>query len=165
MVVLSTGIRPNEGNEELAKMLKVPLSKDGFFLEAHMKLRPVDFATEGIYLAGAAHWPKLVDEVIAQASGAATRAIMVISKEFVETEGIIAAVNANRCTGCELCIMVCPFGAIDKIDGKAKVNEALCKGCGTCNAVCKSGAIRQKGFRDEQIIEVIDALFCEEGNE
>jgi len=165
MVVLSTGIRPNEGNDELAKMLKVPLSKDGFFLEAHMKLRPVDFATEGIYLAGAAHWPKLVDEVIAQASGAATRAIMVISKEFVETEGIIASVNPNRCTGCELCIMVCPFGAIDKIDGKAKVNEALCKGCGTCNAVCKSGAIRQKGFRDEQIIEVIDALFCEEGNE
>jgi heterodisulfide reductase subunit A len=165
MVVLSTGIRPSQGNEELAKMLKVPLSKDRFFLEAHMKLRPVDFATEGIYLAGAAHWPKFVDEVIAQASGAATRATMVISKEFVETEGIIAAVNPNRCTGCELCIMVCPFGAIDKVDGKAKVNEALCKGCGTCNAVCKSGAIRQKGFRDEQIIEVIDALFCEEGSE
>ncbi|MDD1755263.1 MAG: 4Fe-4S binding protein, partial [Methanomassiliicoccales archaeon] len=165
LVVLSTGIRPNEGNEELAKMLKVPLSKDGFFLEAHMKLRPVDFATEGIFLAGAAHWPKFVDEVIAQASGAATRATMVISKEFVETEGITAAVNPNRCTGCELCIQVCPFGAIDKVDGKAKVNEALCKGCGTCNAVCKSGAIRQKGFRDEQIIEVIDALLCEEGYE
>jgi heterodisulfide reductase subunit A2 len=165
LVVLSTGIRPNEGNEELAKMLKVPLSKDGFFLEAHMKLRPVDFATEGVFLAGAAHWPKFVDEVIAQASGAATRATMVISKEFVETEGIIAAVNPNRCTGCELCIQVCPFGAIDKVDGKAKVNEALCKGCGTCNAVCKSGAIRQKGFRDEQIIEVIDALLCEEGYE
>jgi heterodisulfide reductase subunit A len=165
LVVLSTGIRPNQGNEDLAKMLKVPLSKDGFFLEAHMKLRPVDFATEGIFLAGAAHWPKFVDEVIAQASGAATRATMVISKEFVETEGIIAAVNPNKCTGCELCIQVCPFGAIDKVDAKAKVNEALCKGCGTCNAVCKSGAIRQKGFRDEQIIEVIDALFCEEGSE
>jgi len=165
LVVLSTGIRPNEGNEELAKMLKVPLSKDKFFLEAHMKLRPVDFATEGIFLAGAAHWPKFVDEVIAQASGAATRAIMVISKDFVETEGIIASVNSNLCTGCELCIQVCPFGAIDKVEGKAKVNEALCKGCGTCNAVCKSGAIRQKGFKDEQIIEAIDALFCEEGIE
>ncbi len=165
LVVLSTGIRPNQGNEDLAKMLKVPLSKDGFFLEAHMKLRPVDFATEGVFLAGAAHWPKFVDEVIAQASGAATRATMVIAKEFVETEGIIAAVNPNKCTGCELCIQVCPFTAIDKVDGKAKVNEALCKGCGTCNAVCKSGAIRQKGFRDEQIIEVIDALFCEEGSE
>ncbi|HXZ23948.1 MAG TPA: FAD-dependent oxidoreductase, partial [Methanomassiliicoccales archaeon] len=165
MVVLSTGIVPNKGNEELAKMLKVPLSKDGFFLEAHMKLRPVDFATEGVFLAGAAHWPKFVDEVIAQASGAATRATMVISKEFVETEGIIAFVSVNKCTGCELCIQVCPFGAIDKIDGKAKVNEALCKGCGTCNAVCKSGAIKQRGFRDEQMIEVLDALFCEEGSE
>ncbi len=165
IVVLSTGIRPHQGNEELAKMLKVPISKDGFFLEAHMKLRPLDFATEGVFLAGAAHWPKFVDEVIVQASGAATRAAIIISKDFVETEGIIAAVNANKCTGCELCIQVCPFGAIDKVDGKAKINEALCKGCGTCNAVCKSGAIRQKGFRDEQIIEAIDALFCEEGNE
>jgi heterodisulfide reductase subunit A len=165
LLVLSAGITPNEGNEELAKMLKVPLSKDGFFLEAHMKLRPVDFATEGIFLAGAAHWPKFIDEVIAQASGAATRACMVISKDEIEAEGITASVNPNRCTGCELCIQVCPFGAIEKIDSKAKVNEALCKGCGTCNAVCKSGAIQQKGFRDEQLIEVIDALFCEEGNE
>jgi heterodisulfide reductase subunit A len=165
LLVLSAGITPNEGNEELAKMLKVPLSKDGFFLEAHMKLRPVDFATEGVFLCGTAHSPRFIDETISQALGAAARACMVISKDEIEAEGITASVNPNRCTGCELCIQVCPFGAIEKIDSKAKVNEALCKGCGTCNAVCKSGAIQQKGFRDEQLIEVIDALFCEEGNE
>jgi heterodisulfide reductase subunit A len=165
LLVLSVGIRPNEGNEELAKMLKVPLSRDGFFLEAHMKLRPVDFSTEGVYLCGTAHSPRFVDESISQALGAAARACIVLSKDEIEVEGITASVNPNRCTGCELCILVCPFGAIEKIDNKAKVNEALCKGCGTCNAVCKSGAIQQKGFQDEQIIEVIDALFCEEGNE
>ena len=165
LLVLSVGIRPNEGNEALAMMLKVPLSKDRFFLEAHMKLRPVDFATEGVFLCGLAHSPRFIDETISQALGASTRACMVISKDEIEVEGITATVNANRCTGCELCIQVCPFGAIDKVDNKAKVNEALCKGCGTCNAVCKSGAIQQKGFQDEQLIEVIDALFCEEGNE
>jgi len=164
LLVLSAGIIPNEGNEELAMMLKVPLSKDKFFLEAHMKLRPVDFATEGVYLCGTAHSPRFIDETISQALGAAARACMVLSKDEIEAEGITASVNPNRCTGCELCIQVCPFGAIEKIDSKAKVNEALCKGCGTCNAVCKSGAIQQKGFRDEQIIEVIDALFSEEGN-
>ncbi len=165
LLVLSVGVRPNEGNEALAMMLKVPLSKDRFFLEAHMKLRPVDFATEGVFLCGLAHSPRFIDETISQALGAAARATMVISKDEIEVEGITATVNANRCTGCELCIQVCPFGAIDKIDNKAKVNEALCKGCGTCNAVCKSGAIQQKGFQDEQLIEAIDALFCEEGEE
>jgi len=165
LLVLSVGIRPNEGNEELAKMLKIPLSRDRFFLEAHMKLRPVDFATEGVYLCGTAHSPRFIDESISQALGAAARACMVLSKNEIEAEGITASVNPNVCTGCELCIQVCPFGAIEKIEGKAKVNEALCKGCGTCNAVCKSGAIQQKGFRDEQLIEVIDALFCAEGNE
>ena len=165
LLVLSVGIRPNAGNESLAMMLKVPLSRDGYFLEAHMKLRPVDFATEGVYLCGTAHSPRFVDETISQALGAAARACMVLSRNEIEVEGIIAAVNPNRCTGCELCIQVCPFGAIEKIDAKAKVNEALCKGCGTCNAVCKSGAIQQRGFQDEQIIEAIDAMFCEEGNE
>ncbi|MDD1743027.1 MAG: 4Fe-4S binding protein, partial [Methanomassiliicoccales archaeon] len=165
LLVLSVGIRPNEGNEELATMLKIPLSRDRFFLEAHMKLRPVDFATEGVYLCGTAHSPRFIDESISQALAAAARACIVLSKNEIEAEGITATVNASRCTGCELCIQVCPFGAIEKVDSKAKVNEALCKGCGTCNAVCKSGAIQQKGFRDEQLIEVIDALFCEEGNE
>ena len=168
LLVLSAGITPNEGNEELAKMLKVPLSKDGFFLEAHMKLRPVDFATEGIFLAGAAHWPKFIDETIAQASGAATRAVTIISKDFLETEGIIAAVNEMVCNGCGVCEPVCEYKAItivkdpsnpDKL--KAVVNEGLCKGCGTCVAACPSAAMEQKGFKDAQMYAMIDAALQE----
>jgi heterodisulfide reductase subunit A len=164
LLVLSVGIRPNEGNETLAKMLKVPLSKDGFFLEAHMKLRPVDFATEGIFLAGSAHWPKFVDEVIAQASGAATRAMTIISKEELETEGIIAAVNEDICDGCGICEPVCEYKAIQTVKVsdnpeklKVTVNEGLCKGCGACVASCPSGAMEQKGFKSSQVIAMIDS--------
>ena len=164
LLVLSVGIRPNEDNEELAKMLKVPLSKDGFFLEAHMKLRPVDFATEGIFLAGAAHWPKFVDEVIAQASGAATRAMTIISKDYLETEGIIAAVNEMVCNGCGICEPICEYKAITLVKDekdpekiKALINEGLCKGCGACVAACPSGAMEQKGFKNEQMYAMIDA--------
>ncbi len=168
LVVLSAGVRPNEGNEELAKLLKVPLNKDGFFLEAHMKLRPVDFATEGIFLAGAAHWPKFVDEVIAQADGAATRAMTIISKDRLETEGIIAAVNEMVCNGCGVCEPVCEYKAITLVKDdknpektKALVNEGLCKGCGACVAACPSGAMEQKGFKNEQMYAMIDAALCE----
>jgi len=164
LLVLSVGIRPNEDNEELAKMLKVPLSKDGFFLEAHMKLRPVDFATEGVFLAGAAHWPKFVDEVIAQASGAATRAMTIISKDYLETEGIIAAVNEMVCNGCGICEPICEYKAITLVKDeknpekiKALINEGLCKGCGACVAACPSGAMEQKGFKNEQMYAMIDA--------
>jgi heterodisulfide reductase subunit A len=163
-VVLSTGIRPYHDNEDLAKALKVPLSKDGYFLEAHMKLRPVDFATNGVYLAGLAHWPKFMDETIAQASGAAARAMTIISRDYLETEGIIAAVNEMVCNGCGICEPVCEYKAItivkdpsnpDKL--KAMVNEGLCKACGTCVAACPSGAMEQKGFKNAQMYAIIDA--------
>jgi len=164
LLVLSAGIRPNQDNEELAKMLKVPTSKDGFFLEAHMKLRPVDFATEGVFLAGLAHWPKFVDESIAQAAGAAARALTVISKGELETEGIIAAVNEDLCDGCGICESVCEYKAIEivTVEGtfdqkRATVNEGLCKGCGCCVAACPSGAMEQKGFKTDQMIAMIDA--------
>jgi heterodisulfide reductase subunit A len=164
LLVLSTGIRPNHDNEELAKMLKVPLSKDGYFLEAHMKLRPVDFATNGIYLAGLAHWPKFMDECIAQASGAAARAMTIISKEYLETQGIIAAVNDIICDGCGICEPVCEYKAISIVKDpkdpeklQAIINEGLCMGCGTCVAACPSGAMEQKGFKNQQIIAQIDA--------
>jgi len=165
LLVLSTGTRPNPDNEHLAKLVKVPLSKDGYFLEAHMKLRPVDFATNGVYLAGIAHWPKFIDETIAQASGAAARAITIISKEFLETQGIIAAVNDMVCDGCGVCEPVCEYRAITIVGSdskdpsklKAVVNEGLCMGCGTCVAACPSGALEQKGFKTNQILAQIDA--------
>jgi heterodisulfide reductase subunit A len=165
LVVLSTGTRPNPDNEHLAKLVKVPLSKDGFFLEAHMKLRPVDFATNGVYLAGIAHWPKFIDETIAQASGAAARAMTIISKEFLETQGIIAAINDMVCDGCGICEPVCEYRAITIVGSdsndpsklKAVVNEGLCMGCGTCVAACPSGALEQKGFKTSQILAQIDA--------
>ncbi len=164
ILVLSVGIRPNEDNVELAKMCKVPLSKDKYFLEAHMKLRPVDFATSGIYLAGLAHWPKFIDESIAQASGAAARAMTIISKPYLETQGIIAAVNEMVCNGCGICEPVCEYRAITIVGDpdnpekrKAVVNESLCMGCGTCVAACPSGALEQKGFKNNQMYAQIDA--------
>ncbi len=168
MVVLSTGIRPHEDNEELAKMLKVPLSKDKFFLEAHMKLRPVDFATNGVYLSGLAHWPKFTDEAIAQASGAAARAMTIISKPELKSEGVIAAVNEDLCDGCAICEPVCEYKSITIVQDpknpekkKAIVNEGLCKGCGCCVAACPSGAMEQRGFKNSQIIAAIDAALEE----
>ena len=146
--------------------MKVCGSKDGYFLEAHMKLRPVDFATEGIYLAGLAHWPKFIDEVIAQASGAAARAMTIISKDQLETEGIIAAVNEDVCNGCGICDPVCEYKAIVIVQDpsnpdkrKAVINEGLCKGCGACVAACPSGAMEQKGFKNDQMYAMIDAVF------
>ena len=169
LLVLSAGIRPHHSNEDLAKMLKVPLSKDKYFLEAHMKLRPVDFATNGIYLAGLAHWPKFTDEAIAQASGAAARAMTIISKPQLRSEGIIAAVNEDLCDGCAICEPVCEYKAITIVADpknpekkKAIVNEGLCKGCGCCVAACPSGSMEQRGFKTTQIIAAIDAALEEE---
>jgi len=129
-----------------------------------MKLRPVDFATSGVYLAGLAHWPKFIDETIAQASGAASRAMTIISKQYLETQGIIAAVNEMVCNGCGVCEPVCEYRAITIVGDpanpdkrKAVINEGLCMGCGTCVAACPSGALEQKGFKNNQILAQIDA--------
>jgi heterodisulfide reductase subunit A len=161
LVVLTVPVVPNIDSLELAKQLKVPLSKDRFFLEAHMKLRPVDFATEGIFIAGTAHWPKFAKECVDQAYAAVSRASTVLSKSTIEGEGIVSTVNACKCTGCGLCVDVCPFGAIDVSTGEAIVNEALCKGCGGCVVTCPSGAIQQKNLKDEQIIEMIKSAVIE----
>ena len=160
-VVLSVPMIPNPTNQDIAKMLKVPLSKDGFFLEAHMKLRPVDFATDGIFIAGSAQWPKFADECIAQAYAAVSRACTVLSKASIEGEGIVPAVDTYRCTGCGLCAAVCVTNAIDVSTGVAVINEALCKGCGSCVGTCPSGAIQQKHLRDDQIIEMIKSAVSE----
>jgi len=165
IVVLSAAIVPNPGNKHLAEMLKVPLTKDGFFLEAHMKLRPVDFATDGVFLCGMAHSPKYVDESIAQACAAVARATTVLSKKTLEMEGIVANVTEDLCSGCRVCEHLCPYSAIEmkEKDGKliAHILEALCKGCGTCGAACPYNAIILGHFTTEQILAQIDAALLE----
>jgi heterodisulfide reductase subunit A len=160
LLVLSAGIEPNKDNRELSQLLKVPLDADGFFLEAHVKLRPVDFATEGVFVCGLAHYPKYLAESIAQARAAASRAATILSKSEIEAEGKVAAVDAARCSGCGACLEVCAYKAIDldPVLRIAVVNEATCKGCGTCAATCRAGAIDLKGFRDDQILEAVNAI-------
>ena len=165
-IVLSTGIVPASDNPIISKALKVPLSEHGFFLEAHAKLRPVEFATDGIFLAGLSHSPMFIEESIAQAFAAVSRACTILSKQFLELPGIIAQVNEERCAGCGLCEQVCIYKAIEMIkktiDGKerilAKVNEGLCKGCGVCAGACFSGAITHNSYRDEQILAMIKSI-------
>jgi len=168
-LILSAGLSPlREEKEELAKMVKVPISKDGFFFEAHQKLRPVDFATEGVYVAGTAHWPKFMDECIAQGSGAAARMLTSISKSKLISEGIVAVSNHDICDGCGICVGCCDYNAINIVVGddgrlRSDVNPGLCKGCGSCVASCPAGAMEQRGFRNKQIIAEIDALFNSAG--
>jgi len=162
LVVLSTGIEPNEENETLAKMLKVPLNNDGFFLEAHVKLRPVDFATEGIFVAGMAHSPICIDEAISQAEASAARAATIIANDKYYAEAVISHVNEDLCAGCGVCSNLCPYEAIEliteEVKRRSKVNEALCKGCGTCVAACPTGAMEQYGFTKRQIMAMIETV-------
>ncbi|MBN1899706.1 CoB--CoM heterodisulfide reductase iron-sulfur subunit A family protein [Candidatus Sumerlaeota bacterium] len=160
MVILSLGLAPQDGREELAKMLKVPLNEDGFFLEAHVKLRPVDFATEGIFVAGTCHAPKFIEETIAQAQAAAGRAAGILSHREMETSGLVSRINPNLCRACGLCIDICPYKAIslDEEKNVAVVNIALCKGCGLCAASCRGGAPDLGGFTDSEITAQLGAL-------
>ncbi len=159
LVVLSAGVVSNPDARELGPMLKVPLTSDGFFLEAHVKLRPVDFATDGIFLAGLAHYPKTITESLTQACAAAARAESILAKENVVTEGVVAYVDPDVCSGCRACVELCSYEAIefDPARGVAVVNRSLCKGCGACAAACPSGANRLLGFKPRQIIAQIKA--------
>jgi len=161
LVALAAAVVPSATNHKLAKLFKVPLNPDGFFQEAHVKLRPVDFAAEGIFLCGTAHYPKHISETISQAYGAAARAINVLSKNSVTATGAICDVNENACIACGACISACAYDAIDFFDSargkKAKVNPVLCKGDGLCNAKCPTGAIYLNHYTDEEIFRQIDA--------
>ncbi len=174
LAVLATPFGPEAGTEKLGPILKVPLTADGFFLEAHVKLRPLDFATDGIFLAGSAQYPK--NAVFAQMTGegAAGRAVRLLAKGYVETEGITAEVDQQKCIGCTGCVDVCPFGAVQlqevsinlgtsrfpriKIVKKAYIVSASCKGCGTCVATCPKKAISQHHFSDRELLNMIEVF-------
>ncbi len=152
-VVLNAAVHPNPDNPTLARLLKVPLSKEGYFMEAHVKLRPVDFATDGVFLCGLAHSPRLIGESISQALAAAARANTILSKKWIEAEGVVGMVDEQRCSGCGTCLEVCPYGAIRKNErGFAEVVAAMCKGCGGCGATCPESAITIMNYTDEQIL-------------
>jgi len=163
MLILTTPLIPAEDNQDISKMLKVSLDEFGFFLEAHLKLRPVEFAMDGIYICGSARWPTDVTEGVTQAYAAASKAAGPLRMGYVKAEAINAFVNEDECSGCGVCEVLCPFQAIElqPRDGKrvSHINEAVCKGCGTCGAACPSGAIAMHHFTDEQILAQVEALF------
>ncbi|OGD22118.1 MAG: disulfide reductase [Candidatus Aminicenantes bacterium RBG_13_59_9] len=157
MVVLAQAMRPSAGAQELAKKLKLALDKDGFLAEAHPKLRPVESVTAGMFLAGAAQAPKDIPEAVAQASGAAAKAIAILSQDRLFHSPTVAKVINNLCTGCGMCVAVCPYDALALKEGKAVVNEVLCEGCGTCTATCLRSAIQVKNITQHQVAEMINA--------
>ncbi len=163
LLVLATPTVAAEGSSELSKMLKVPLQGDGFYLEAHVKLRPVDFGSEGIFLCGAAHYPKSIDETISQAYAAAGRAAAVLAKPVIKAGGVVAEVNEDKCAACLTCVRICPYEVpiIDAESKKAKIEAAACQGCGVCVSECPVKAITLHHYTDAQIFAKEEALFME----
>ena len=165
-IVLAPAMGPQADANELSRMLKIPLNEDHFFMEAHVKLRPVDFSAEGIFLAGLAHAPKMMDETISQAKAAAERACSIISSSEYISEANIASVDTDVCAGCGLCVPVCPYGAPALVSRNGRVicqiNTALCKGCGSCSTVCPSGAMQQLGYKEEQTLEMVYQALSDE---
>jgi heterodisulfide reductase subunit A len=162
LLVLSTPLVAHDDAEDLSRLLKVPLTEDKFFLEAHVKLRPVDFATDGVYLCGCASWPSDIEQTVAQAQAAASRALIPLSRGMVKVEPIVSAVDQDKCIGCGICESLCPFKAIEvratKDGDRAQTIIASCKGCGVCSSHCPKRAITMQNFTDEQIEAQIAAL-------
>jgi len=163
-LILAMQLEGDPSTSELKKMLKLSSDPSGFFMEAHAKLKPLEFPSEGVYLAGGAHYPKNISDTLSQADGAASKAEVPMMKGYTKSVGIIAAIDDDRCSGCKMCISVCPYGAIDfnKEDEIADITDVLCKGCGSCASVCPSNAITQKGFDDDQISAMIRSALTDE---
>jgi heterodisulfide reductase subunit A len=162
LVNLAVAIEPSDTGE-LAALYKIPLNSDRFFMEAHAKLRPVDFATDGIFLCGLAHYPKSIDESIGQAMAAAGKAATVLSRDSIQISPIVSQIDEERCIGCGLCTEVCGFGAVvlEEIEGKgfkAKNISASCKGCGLCASSCPRQAIDMLHFKNRQIVASVCAV-------
>ncbi len=168
MVILASAIRPKDDAKQLAQLFKVPVDGDGFFLEAHAKLRPVDFSTDGMFVAGLAHYPKPMEESVAQALAASSRAATLLSKTEVSLDAIKATVDKTNCDGCALCIDVCPYGAISLVESSDEgtsnriiaVNKAKCKGCGLCQGTCPKRGVAVAGFTMKQISSQIQAALA-----
>jgi len=160
LIALSMSIRPSKGTRELAHMLGIQLSPEGFYREAHLKMRPMDFADDGIFLAGMAHYPKFIEESITHALACAGRALTILSRPTIQLGGIVAVIDENKCTACLTCVRTCPFGipevrpdltGVGGIVGAAWIDPARCQGCGTCTAECPARAIQLKHYKDDQI--------------
>jgi len=160
LCVLSTPLIAKEGSEALSKILRIPMDKNGFFLEAHAKLRPLDFSNDGVFLCGSSRWPSTVEEAISQGMGAASRVASILFKDRLVTSAIVAEIDPQSCVGCKGCMDLCPYGAIsyDKEKRICKVNEILCKGCGSCAAFCPSQSAQLKGFKPKQLFSQIRAV-------
>ena len=160
LVVLSAAIRPHPESQKVSQLLKVPLTADGFFLEAHVKLRPLDFGSDGIFLAGLAHSPKSMAESISQAKGAASRAATIISHPHIYRSGVISEIDQDRCAACLTCVRLCPYNVpVISEDGVAFIEPASCQGCGICASVCPRKAIVTRHYRDDQLIAKVEVLF------
>jgi len=164
LLALAVATVPPASNKELSQSFKISLNEDGFFLEAHMKLRPVDFATDGVYMCGLAHGPKFIEESIAQAQAAASRASVMISNDKITVDGMVAHVNEVLCRGCGDCEKACPFSAIrlEEREGgsiKACVKDALCKGCGSCAVACPTGAVTVFHYNDQEVLAMVETAF------
>jgi heterodisulfide reductase subunit A len=165
-LALAAAVIPPAGNREISQLFKVSLGPDDFFQEAHVKLRPVDFATDGVFLCGTAHYPKHIPEAINHAYGAAGRVLTLLSHDIVTVSGSVCEVDERKCMGCGACISACTYDAIEfretRQGKKAVVNPVICKGDGLCNAKCPTGAISLKHFTDEELLSQIDAAVPEE---
>jgi heterodisulfide reductase subunit A len=170
LLSLSMAIEPSEGTEELARILDVPLSSEGFFMEAHLKMRPMDMAREGIFVCGMAHYPKFIEECITNAQAAAGRALTILATPHIYIGGVVSVVDQGKCVGCLTCVRTCPFEipkvryedmGVGNLKGAAYIDPAVCTGCGTCSAECPAKAIQLVGYRDEQILQLPLGVWAE----
>jgi len=163
-LALSAAIRPHPASQEIARLFKLPADPDGFFMEAHLKLRPLDFASAGLFLCGLAHGPKFLDESIAQAQGAAARAMGILAQKEMYVGGAVARVDPLKCAICLTCLRTCPFGVprVDPAEGVVTIDPAACQGCGSCASACPRKAIEVMHHRDKQFVAKISALEAEE---